>query len=974
MLKTTDGTQYKRIPGLPGDRMPTTGFQKKRALYTATGGETTINLALLSPSLSCIPGMNQIAIKRSSGGALITGVDFYETNSTTITFPSSDPLIAGEIVEISQEAMVTGIAALTARPDCYTATATAGQTSIICDFSWPYNLNSGKAIGGVSLYINGVLQTRGIDFTEVNLGTANTNQIDLSLGGPLVGGENIIAVPTYQAMDTSAATSGFYGSAYSGLQSMMAAGTQNFVDQSTDMISVPNTTIIGRAKIPNLANDLRASFGIERISVQQIMQLQNEFGLSGEPVYAAVNDDRGLIRFVGSGWSTLVAQNGPFAYNSGTLNDYFEITFYGTHLNLLIAADAADLRMSIDGGLESANIITSQSTILYNRGYSANIVQAAVPIQTLGIHTVKFKIGTAGDVIIHGFEILNSNASGYININTGTAYANGSKIVKSAASAIAYNTGVTGTRGGRVVRYLNSDGTIGQAFTPVNAAAAYLTAADHTNEEVVRTYHWREFGAGRSDDFSSLAGTPSDRAFTLEDGTTTLVGKNVANGLVIPQEGLSYSNASGNFITLTFVGTGLDVVLQTDASTRQFDSVSVDGGSSLGALTVTGASPSSPKKTYKVASGLVYGTHTVKLYQAANTYSPGLFQFIVYQPKKPAIPTAALELCDYNVMGDFASCNAGDTTIATGVLRKNVTREMVYVGSGWSVFSTLVASGFLTMTVVNGDYLQYTFFGTGFSYRFQNGGAQSITAQMTLTDAANPSGTTNFSGFTVATNGGGISSFTAATATLVTTTTGVEGNVVSVSGMPLGWHTIKITRVSSTGTVNFYQHALDIITPIHAVKSNLYADLQNTLPVGSCSLMDSRKISMIKEALPVQKAWAQAVGVASNPTTGSTSMVPMPDMSVTVKTSGGAIRISYKAGVYNSAVANNMSSQVYLNGSAIGTASSINSAGTSYAAVLSDSFIVPCAPGVHKIDLYWMCNLGTNTALTTQRSLTVQEL
>ena len=86
MIKVNDGTQTKRLAGLPGDRMPTTGFKKLRALYTATGGEMSINLALLTPSLSYQPGMNQIAVKRSSGGSLIAGIDFTESSTTTTLF------------------------------------------------------------------------------------------------------------------------------------------------------------------------------------------------------------------------------------------------------------------------------------------------------------------------------------------------------------------------------------------------------------------------------------------------------------------------------------------------------------------------------------------------------------------------------------------------------------------------------------------------------------------------------------------------------------------------------------------------------------------------------------------------------------------------------------------------------------------------------------------------------------------------
>lgn len=101
-------------------------------------------------------------------------------------------------------------------------------------------------------------------------------------------------------------------------------------------VSVPYTTILNRAKIPDLANDLKLNFGIERIPVQQIFQLQDEFGANGEPVFGAVNDYQGLIRLVGS-WSTFWGLPGQ-GITTSTVNDYLEITFYGTGLSINVGA------------------------------------------------------------------------------------------------------------------------------------------------------------------------------------------------------------------------------------------------------------------------------------------------------------------------------------------------------------------------------------------------------------------------------------------------------------------------------------------------------------------------------------------------------------------------------------------------------------------------------------------------------------
>ena len=78
------------------------------------------------------------------------------------------------------------------------------------------------------------------------------------------------------------------------------------------------------------------------------------------------------------------------------------------------------------------------------------------------------------------------------------------------------------------------------------------------------------------DDFTTVLSGGTDRAFTLDDGVTTLVGERASHS--VSKFGVGYDNVSGNFLTLTFIGTGLDVVLISDAGVRTFDAVSIDGG------------------------------------------------------------------------------------------------------------------------------------------------------------------------------------------------------------------------------------------------------------------------------------------------------------------------------------------------------------------------------------------------------------
>ena len=739
-----------------------------------------------------------------------------------------------------------------------------------------------------------------------------------------------------------------------GINGTFAAGTQGFVDQSA-LISVPNTAIVGRAKIPDLANDLRASLGVERIMTQSIVQLQNEFGASGEPVYAAVNDDRGLIRFVG-GYNPIKDAYGQ--YIQCTLaTDYVEVVFYGTGLNVLATYSASAFTNTyyLDGSASPVTFLSATpSSILAIRNYSPNTVVPVVSGLTLGMHTVKIVITTNMTAWgFTGFEIL--NASGLININPGVGYLNGQKYVNTLADSVAYNTGVTGTRGGRVVRYLNADGTAGQAFTAVNAAAAYLTSADHTNEEVVRTYHWREFGCGRADDFS-LPFTSTDRAFTLDDGTTTLT----ASGMTAT--GADYLDFPTNsaFLTFTFVGCGVDV-FRKDTGT---------GGSATLQYYVDGASVGSTSQTNtglkrreSVVSGLPYGTHTLKIARtAAATNDPTLYSFVVYQPKKPTIPATALEICDYNVMGDYVGSTATlSSEMSSGVLSKCPVRELVYVGTfgGGVVNNTANDSpfGWAVTSSTATDYVQYTFFGSGF--------------ELMATISTGPSVWTvwvdgsQYLGSATANTG---SSWSAPAWTMT------NQSRLKVTGLSLGVHTVKLV-LSGTFT-NARLCAFSVITPIHAVKSNLYADLQNTLPVGSCSLTDSRKTSLIKEQLPQVKSFAQAIGVTSGPTVTSSSLIPAADLSTSLKTNGGPVEISYNASMYHSVAATLCTCQVYVDGAAVVTPKVVSSpgAGATYVFEVSDSIILTLSAGYHKIDCYVATGASTLTLCTTDRSLVVREL
>lgn len=787
----------------------------------------------------------------------------------------------------------------------------------------------------------------------------------------------------------------------SDLNPALTQGSQNYVNQTAVLTAVTSnpssgqflSSIQGRASIPDITADLRASLGVERIQTQQIYPIQNEQGASGEPVYGVVNEDRGLIRFVG-GWINFGPTSGNGTYGQGiytsNVGDYIEIVFYGTNLNILLYIDSTtrNLAASVDGGAYSALSSTTGSGVLGGRNYNPNSLVSAIPTQTLGLHTVRIKDDTGSNsVLMYGFEIINSNASGLININPGTAYTKYGSYTNSSPDSVAYNAGVTGVRGGRIVRYMSGNDTFSQAFTSVNGAAAYGASADHTNEEVARIYYPREFGAGRynatyanQDDFSLMGGSSfsaRSAAFTLDDGTTTLMGAVALLGAWVSgnPEGLVIGNAG--YHTLTFVGCGLDI-LYYDSSAGTYTAgdhtYSIDGATPANWSTIAGLTATTVMRVQKIVSGLPYGTHTFTFNRSAAAYSPILVAYKVYQPKKPSLPIGAVEICDYNVMANYvANTVAGVTTIGTGLLRKSNIREFTYVGTwplGIDTLNDMTGWGIYTTT--NGNYLEYTFFGTGFDFRNIVRASYSATNTVALQNLSSGGSlltlnSTNFPGLTTSSYGG--NTFTYATGNLAQNGGTINGSGFTVSGLPLGLYKLRVTNGTSNPCLI---DAFDVITPIHVHKTNSPATLQNTLAIGSQGLTDSRTTS----TTTTPKAWAQATGVTTTANTGSGIATPVPDLSTTVKTSGGPLEIIFQMAYSCATNGINNAWAIYVDGLSVAVKAEQTNGTGNLNILIGHSIVVPVSAGYHKVDLMWATQAGGYTMYlgNAQRSMTVREL
>ncbi len=745
----------------------------------------------------------------------------------------------------------------------------------------------------------------------------------------------------------------------------------NLID--VPLVAAPYTTISNRALMYDLSKDLGARMGNNRFQIQQIVPMQSEVGSSGEPVWGVVNDTMGQIRFAGN-WASGTSSTGTFV-STTTINDYLEISFYGTGLTLLCNYGFAyDIRATVDNGVEGGNLfIASGSSVLVFRGNAPNQSVPVVTGLTAGLHTIRIRNNNAIGVNIFGFDVLHANGSNIL-IAAGTMYKDGQRRYSPTSITTPYNTtfesGVLASRGGRVAIYQKGDGTIAKAVTPVNNSAQFFTSADHTNEEVARRHHFREFGGTRfssNDEFGSTTFNASSRAFTLEDGTTTLIG----NSAVITGNANEQIRASGagGFIEITFVGCGLDILSSLNDGTSRVTQVTVDG-SSIGTFSTPA---NEPAKVIKIASGLPYGTHKVKFIQ--NTNDTIFTQaYIVYQPKTPTPPTGAAITDAYNILADYsANSTSGVDTIATGVLRKMNMREWITVGTlSTTLQPTTQPSGFDLFSVTNGDYIQYQFYGTGLEFRYSVGAGGADTATVTL-DGVNNLTVSNgsfWTGSLTTSVYGASSSFTASTGVISAPANSVVHGI-TIRGLNLGYHTIRITKTSGAG--NWFWGALDIITPIHSHKEVGPFIVQNTMSVGNQSIRSNRKL--IKDVNVKSASIAQ--GVTANPTGGTNGIVlPLPELTVPITvTKTGKIRASFSSSYQSGAGNAQADHRLYVDGQFISPASYPQNPATSNGGATGVmTLVVNVGIGTHQVYVMWLGNGNTLTALNTSRGLTVEEI
>jgi hypothetical protein len=643
--------------------------------------------------------------------------------------------------------------------------------------------------------------------------------------------------------------------------------------------------------------------GVDRHTTQDIVRVSGESGPNGEPIYKPLNDQFNQVRFVGS-WLGNNGSDGPFCQMGSSIDplNYLEVTFYGTGINILTqgAPGQGIYPLYLDGISQPDIDIGNKNDVIQQRNNASNVIHNVVSGEALGLHTIRItgKVGSVAGFGFYGFEVLNESLTDQLHIRPGTAFINGSKVRKATASNIdythptldvgwtnEYNTG-SDTKGGKVLVYMDSDGAIHKDVTWTDSAQKDLALADHSNEEKISEHFWREFGAGRDDDLSTLGGsTIQDRIFSLDDGTTSLITDNMGNS----SEFLRYAGLDPHQLQVTFIGTGFGIYKNDQATgVDNTHTVSIDGQTPI-AFEPNG---DTSNKLFKIVSGLPYGTHTIKFLNTGLTaFNRRFGKMLIYGPKKPTLPEDCIELASYNLMADYVAIpTAGLESIPTGSIRKYAGREIVYTGTGWddvNIPNLGQVGGWDIRTANLTDYLEYTFWGTGIGLMFDTGAA----ANVTIAIDGNP----DLSSFTLdlKSSGGSIPD----PSTGVFTGDATPGDSLVITGLTLGKHTIKATLNASSLIFS----ALEVITPIHTPKLNGPFIKQNTLRIGSQSVGDNRAFSILK--IPTKKVSAVAIGVSVSPnTTSSADYIPANEMASTIQVeTDGAYQLSFFAKSINDA-------------------------------------------------------------------------
>jgi hypothetical protein len=359
--------------------------------------------------------------------------------------------------------------------------------------------------------------------------------------------------------------------------------------------------------------------------------------------------------------------------------------------------------------------IPSQNVVSYGKKFTISGTPHYNPFATKGDDSAStIPSNTTGDSVATGWT---GSTSAYWDSSLDTATSLG---LGAWVEGGAYYRPVNG---GRIVKWVDSTGTIKTSVnmmppsakalgshsgdaTPTGAtnwSTQYLPifstgAIDHSQTEVAKTYHFREFGNGNKNGGAIASGATGDLSmiktgdqtcdamYVMDDGLTSFNGDNV--NLSGTNQGIHLPGATSYYVT--FIGTGLSFKdlggTHTGSDSFKFyiDSVEVKNFTSGYVY---------PNSFISVAQNLPYGTHIFRVERvAASDYGQRMEELSFHQPKKPPIPEDAVVIADYMLMADHVvRTNDGIQYISKGVRGLDASRDVYYDAAGAFTFDYSVS-------------------------------------------------------------------------------------------------------------------------------------------------------------------------------------------------------------------------------------------------------------------------------------------
>ena len=424
--------------------------------------------------------------------------------------------------------------------------------------------------------------------------------------------------------------------------------------------------------------------------------------------------DINVLHHLNSGYTFQYSLNGG-SYSSnignttlgnGPLEDRYESCPSVTNVGIGATLGINTVRIKTTGG-NNLDIFGIEF-ITQDTGSTARRSQINIPAQNVVSYGKKFSIGS--DTLTDSVHTHYDPFNGFVNdttlfsakVDVATSLGIGTQTTWGAAWDKGSDNHIRPYNGGRVVKWIASDGTIKTSVTmmPANAqcmdngahdeittpSATNTTktpnisddAIDHSLAEIARTFHWREFGngcangliAGTWKDASLIDGTAREFGFTMDDGLTSLSGK--AKSINHAVHHTLWSIEAGEYVLIHFIGCGLSAQL-TGWGTQK-------------------------RATSQIIQNLPYGTHAVRILRSGGGIQINVngvevynvssgdgyrgWEFTIFQPTKPPIPEDACIIADYMLMADFVANNIADHHVhqSKGTRMVSCSRDVDYYG------------------------------------------------------------------------------------------------------------------------------------------------------------------------------------------------------------------------------------------------------------------------------------------------------